>query len=92
MISSLLLMQSAIMVFLQYVGIGSAAIFFLSALPLLITMAGNAILFDNCGNGNEEIEEPVSLWVYALGQAFPILTGTLLFMPVLEVFVPLVSL
>ena len=67
---------------MQLAGIGSAAIFFLSALPLFVALIINSLLV-----GNTKI---ISLWTYAIGQAMPLLTGSMLFVGVVEVFVPLV--
>ncbi|KAF8655951.1 hypothetical protein AX16_002858 [Volvariella volvacea WC 439] len=126
--NSILLMQTAVTAGLQFIGIGSAAIFFLSSLPLFFVLVGNAVLSAPStpssssassstkvngvvnGNGkangatangkivngynkneseNEWEREQMSLWNYSLGQFFPLFTGTLLIVPVLEVFVPL---
>lgn len=80
--TSLLVMQSGMAVGLQFAGIGSGTIFFMAALPLTIVFLLNPLF----------AEEPneISLVTYALGQFFPLLTASLLMIPTLEVFVPLV--
>ncbi|KAF9475846.1 hypothetical protein BDN70DRAFT_953709 [Pholiota conissans] len=79
--TALLLIQAFLAVGIQLVNIGSAAIFFLAALPLFIVLALNS-LFAPSGH-------QLSLWAYGLGSLLPSLTGTLLLLGVLEVFVPL---
>lgn len=81
MFTSTLLMQSFFSVLIQMLGVGSAAIFYLSALPLFFSLVVNAFI---TGEGD------ISLWTYALGQANPLFTGTLMITAVSEVFVPLV--
>ena len=63
-------------------GIGSASIFFLCALALFVALIINTLLVGNMKN--------ISLWTYAIGQAMPLLTGSMLIVGVVEVFVPLV--
>jgi hypothetical protein len=79
---SLLLTQSFTAFVVQLCGIGSAAMFFVSALPLFFTLVLNRFIAE---------KGEVSLWTYALGQLTPLLTATILFASVSEVFVPLVS-
>ena len=67
---------------MQVAGIGSAAIFFLSAVALFVALIINSLLV-----GNSKI---ISLWTYAIGQISPLLTGSMLIVGVVEVFVPLV--
>ncbi|KAG6810478.1 hypothetical protein H0H92_011713 [Tricholoma furcatifolium] len=78
---ALLLLQAGVTYLLQAQGIGSAAIFFLSATPILFALFVNPVL---SGSTNK-----ISLGTYALGQAFPLFGGVLLLVPVIEVFVPL---
>ncbi|KAL0954165.1 hypothetical protein HGRIS_005299 [Hohenbuehelia grisea] len=65
---------------IQSMGVGSAIIFFLSALPLFLSLVLNGFLAKGA---------TVSLWTYSLGQLLPLLTGVQLMMPTLDVFVPL---
>ncbi|TFK64946.1 hypothetical protein BDN72DRAFT_846164 [Pluteus cervinus] len=88
-LSSMLLMQSSITLVLQLNGIGSAIIFFLSSFPLFLVMVGNYLLTGAGAGGATAGDKRVSLWVYALGQIVPLLTGTMILVSVLEVFVPL---
>ena len=67
---------------MQVAGIGSAAIFFLCALALFVALVINSFLLANT--------KKISLWTYAIGQAVPLLTGSMLIVGVVEVFVPLV--
>lgn len=83
MLTALLLTQSGIAFVIQMLNVGSAALFFLSALPIFLALAFNPFFT----GGKKEI----SLMTYIIGKPFPLLTGTLLMAPVLEVFVPLVS-
>lgn len=83
MFSGLLLSLAFATVFLQFIGIGSAAMFFLSAAPIFVS-----ILLDSLSTGGKG---PMSLWAYALGQLSPLLTGTQVICTVFDVFVPLVS-
>lgn len=75
-----LLLQAGLAVCVQFAGIGSAAIFFLSALPIFIALALNPLFS----------KERLSLWTYALASIWPSISGTLLLLGVVEVFVPLV--
>ena len=81
MLAALLVVQSLLAFAIQLVGIGSAVMFALSALPLLGALLLDAAFRRSAG--------PVSLWTYALGQTMPLLTGTQLICTVLDVFVPL---
>lgn len=81
MFSGLLLSLAFATVFLQFIGIGSAAMFFLSAAPIFVS-----ILLDSLSTGGKG---PMSLWAYALGQLSPLLTGTQVICTVFDVFVPL---
>jgi hypothetical protein len=83
--AALLLLQSTAALGVQLLNVGSAAAFFISAFPIFCSMLVNN-LFLTTRKGE------VSLWAYALGQFFPLMTGTLIMVPTVEVFVPLVSL
>jgi hypothetical protein len=80
--TSLLLVQALLAIVVQLAGVGSASIFFLCALPLFVALIINSLLVENTKN--------ISLWTYAIGQAIPLLTGSMLIVGVVEVFVPLV--
>ncbi|KAG6852571.1 hypothetical protein C0991_010900 [Blastosporella zonata] len=80
-LSALLLLQAGAAFGVQLLGVGSAAIFFLSALPFFLSVLVNPLF---SGTTTE-----VALGTYALGQAFPLFGGVLLLVPVVEVFVPL---
>lgn len=84
MFSGLLLSFAFSTLFLQMIGIGSAAMCFLSAVPIFIS-----IVLDSLFTGGKG---PMSLWAYALGQVSPLSTGTQVICTVFDVFVPLVSL
>lgn len=105
MFTSILLLQSFSALALQMIGVGSAAIFYLSALPLFLAMGINeylvpgvpkkAVKVPRPGAGstaNEPVEQgQISLWTYALGQASPLIVGTQILVGICEFFVPLVS-
>ncbi|EKM50065.1 uncharacterized protein PHACADRAFT_153387 [Phanerochaete carnosa HHB-10118-sp] len=78
--TSLLLTQSALAWGIQSIGIGSAALFFLSSLPLCLALLLNSLI----STGPD-----VSLWSYAIGQLTPLTTGFQLAFELLNVFVPL---
>lgn len=80
--TALLLMQTATAFAVQMIGIGSAALFFVSSLPLFIVLAINPMLSGSA--------QKISLMTYAVAQASPLLTGTLVMLPIAEIFVPLV--
>jgi len=80
--TALLLVQAFVAVAVQVAGIGSAAIFFICALPLFVALIINSLLMGNTKN--------LSLWTYAIGQILPLLSGSMLIVGVVEVFVPLV--
>ena len=79
--TSLLLLQSYLALMIQMVGYGSAAMFYLSSLPLGVSLLLNRIF----GSDPEEIK----LWTYAISQLFPLMVGTQLCAALLDVFVPL---
>ncbi|GJE93217.1 M28 family metallopeptidase [Phanerochaete sordida] len=78
--TSLLLVQSALAWGIQAFGIGSAALFFISSLPLCLALLLNSVV----SSGPD-----VSLLSYAIGQFIPLTTGAQLAFEVLNVFVPL---
>ena len=82
--TALLLVQSFMACSIQFMGIGSSALFFISSLPLFLALSLNSAI---TRPGRE-----VSMWTYAVGQAIPLTTGAQMMYGVLEVFVPLVSL
>jgi hypothetical protein len=79
--TSLLLTQAATALGIQLLGIGSAAMFFLASLSLFVTLLLNHFIAP---------KGQISLWTYAFGSLTPLLTSTILFYSVIEVFVPLV--
>ncbi|KAF5316325.1 hypothetical protein D9619_006761 [Psilocybe cf. subviscida] len=79
--TAMLLIQALSGFVVQMANIGSAAIFFLIALPLFMALAINPLFSGTNGR--------LSLCTYALGQMLPALTGGLLLLGVLDVFVPL---
>lgn len=79
----MLLVQSFMACFIQFLGVGSSALFFISGLPLFVALALNAII--------TKPDQDVSLWAYAIGQLIPLTTGAQMMYGVLEVFVPLVG-
>ena len=82
MFTALLLVQSATAFGLQLAGIGSAALFFIMALPLFVAMVINPVFSAR--------KSEISLVTYAIGSAPALLTGPLLMLAVVEFFVPLV--
>ncbi|TFY54790.1 hypothetical protein EVG20_g9564, partial [Dentipellis fragilis] len=76
-----LLTQSVLALVIQLVGFGSAALFYLSALPLFL-----ALVLDYSFNSTPGT---IALWTYAFGQLSPLLTGTQMLCTTLDVFVPL---
>ncbi|KAF9454480.1 hypothetical protein P691DRAFT_692720 [Macrolepiota fuliginosa MF-IS2] len=77
----LLLLQSGLAYAIQMAGVGSAGLFFLFALPLLVALLINRLI---TGSATE-----ISLFTYALAQVEPLLIGSLMLATVAEVFVPL---
>ncbi|KAI0091617.1 hypothetical protein BDY19DRAFT_983891 [Irpex rosettiformis] len=80
-LTSMLLVQTFSAFLLQFIGIGSSALFFLSSLALFTALAVNAVV--------KKPGQDVSLWAYAIGQSIPSTTGAQMMYGVLEVFVPL---
>ena len=85
MFNSLLLVQTASALIFQWLGIGSAALFFLMAVPLFVGLALNPVL--TWGKRGE-----ISLVTYGIGSSSSVLTGAMLLLAVVEFFVPLVGL
>lgn len=83
MFTSLLLFMSFGALAFQLAGIGSAAILFTAAFPIL-----GALSFDRMINTSAST---VSLVTYVFGQVVPLIAGTELITTVFDVFVPLVS-
>ncbi|KAJ8075039.1 hypothetical protein PM082_019366 [Marasmius tenuissimus] len=80
--SVILLAQTGLAVIIQFLGVGSASLLFVTALSLFAALLLNTLLADSK-------RRELSLWTYALGQTLPMMTGTMCAYPVLEVFVPL---
>ncbi|THH28363.1 hypothetical protein EUX98_g5818 [Antrodiella citrinella] len=81
MFTSLLLFHSVAACVIQFAGIGSAAIFFITSLPLFIALAVNSFVSTS--------GDDISLWTYALGQFVPLSAGSQTIFTTLDVFVPL---
>ncbi|KAK7456416.1 hypothetical protein VKT23_010664 [Stygiomarasmius scandens] len=79
--ASILLIQSTLAVSIQFLGVGSASLFFISSLSLFLALLFNPLFSGSTGK--------VSLVTYAIGSALPLITGTMAMLPTLEVFVPL---
>lgn len=80
--TSMLLVQIFSASAIQWLGVGSAAMLFLSSLSLFVALAVNAVIAKN--------RQDLSLWAYALAQFIPSTSGAQMLYGVLEVFVPLV--
>ncbi|KAJ7031858.1 hypothetical protein C8F04DRAFT_1109292 [Mycena alexandri] len=80
--SALLLLQATAAFVIQLLNVGSAAAFFIAGLPMF-----GALLLNDIALTTRKGE--ISLWTYGLGQFLPLMTGTLIMIPTLEVFVPL---
>jgi hypothetical protein len=85
-LNAILVLQSLSAFVILLIGIGSAAIFSMSAFPLFLALVVNRAL---AGTGMTRGKR-VPLRVYALRQCFPSLGGSILLVPVVEFFVPLV--
>ncbi|KAJ7131725.1 hypothetical protein C8R43DRAFT_1024401 [Mycena crocata] len=80
--AAIVLLQSTMAFVVQLFNIGSAAAFFISGMPIFTSLLlNNVVLTTRKGE--------VSLWTYAIGGFLPLLTGTLIMVPTVEVFVPL---
>ncbi|KAF8682072.1 hypothetical protein AX14_004421 [Amanita brunnescens Koide BX004] len=82
MFNALLLVQTGAALVVQFLGVGSAALFFLMAVPLFAALAVNPAL--TAGKSG------ISLVTYGIGSSSSVLTGTMLMLAVVEFFVPLV--
>jgi len=83
MFTALLLLLTIGAFAIQMIGVGSAAMLFVSGLPLF-----GALVLDSLATTSAT---HVSLFVYAIGQITPLLTGTQIICTVFDVFVPLVG-
>jgi len=79
--TALLLLLSGGAFVVQMLGIGSAALLFISALPLFVALLVDRAINDSATN--------VHLLAYALGQISPLTTGTHALCIIFDVFVPL---
>ncbi|GBE89509.1 Putative endoplasmic reticulum metallopeptidase [Sparassis crispa] len=79
--SSVLLLQSFLTCALQFVGIGSSALYFLSCVGYCAALVLNAFVTNS--------KDDISLWSYLIGQLNPLMVGTQIFCITLDVFVPL---
>lgn len=79
--NSLLLLQSSLAFLSQMVGYGSAAIYYLSAVPLGISLLLNQMFASD--------SDEIRLWTYVVSQLAPLMNGTQLCVALLDVFVPL---
>jgi hypothetical protein len=80
--NAMLLLQSGLALAIQMAGVGSASVFFLSGLPMLVALFINRLITGST--------KTISLVAYALAQVEPLMVGTLILATVAEVFVPLV--
>ncbi|KIY51748.1 hypothetical protein FISHEDRAFT_36479 [Fistulina hepatica ATCC 64428] len=78
---ALLILQSGCAYLIQLLNIGSAAMYFIMAVPTFAAVLTNRFLRTSDGR--------ISLWAYAIGGAMPLNTGVQLLLPILEVFTPL---
>ncbi|EIN06322.1 hypothetical protein PUNSTDRAFT_106562 [Punctularia strigosozonata HHB-11173 SS5] len=67
---------------LQLVGIGSAAMLFLNALPIFLALLLESVTSQTSG-------ARIPLWVYGVAQSVPLVTGAQIITTTLDVFVPL---
>ena len=81
--SSIMVLQGFLGALIQLLGIGAGGTLFLSSSPMIPALVLNSLL-TNPG-------DDISLWSYAIGLVTPLVTGTVLLLSVLDVFVPLVS-
>jgi len=79
--TSILLLQSYLAFLFQMIGYGSAAMFYLSALPLGISLLLNQMFVLD--------PEEIHLWTYAISLFPALMNGTQLSAALLDVFVPL---
>ena len=78
-----MVLQGFLGALIQLLGIGAGGTLFLSSSPMIPALVLNSFL-TNPG-------DDISLWSYAIGLVTPLVTGTVLLLSVLDVFVPLVS-
>jgi hypothetical protein len=104
MLTSILLLQSLGAFAFQMVGIGSAAVFFLSAFPLFIALLINRLLVYDVqvvqSKGKRQANTTstrisrrateISLWTYALSLVVPLIAASQTIAAVCQFFVPLV--
>ncbi|KAH8104118.1 hypothetical protein BXZ70DRAFT_924624 [Cristinia sonorae] len=81
MFTSLLLLNAVAACVVQFIGIGSAAVFFIVGLPLFLSLILNTFI--------TKPGEDVSLWTYALASFVPLTIGCQMIFVTLDVFVPL---
>ena len=79
--TSILLLQSYLAFLVQMIGYGSAVMFYLSALPLGISLLLNQMFVMD--------PEEIHLWTYAISLFPPLMNGTQLGAALFDVFVPL---
>ena len=79
--TSLLLLQSYLAFVIQMFGIGSGALFYLSALPLGISLLLNQMFISD--------PDEIHLWTYVIAQIVPLILGTQLCTGLFDVFIPL---
>jgi hypothetical protein len=84
-ITAIMLVMSIFGLALQLLGVGSGAMFILTAVNLLVALGANAAAKE--GGDHSDIR----LWTYAIGQIVPLATGMQLMASTLDVFVPLVG-
>ena len=78
-----MVLQGFLGALIQLLGIGAGGTLFLSSSPMIPALVLNSFL-TNPG-------DDISLWSYTIGLVTPLVTGTVLLLSVLDVFVPLVS-
>ena len=78
-----MVLQGFLSALIQMLGVGAGGSLFLSSCPMIPALVLNFLL---TSPGDD-----ISLWSYAIGLVTPLVTGTILLLSVLDVFVPLVS-
>lgn len=81
--SSVVLLHGFLACAVQFLGVGSSAVFFLSGTPLALALLINSFV--------TKPGDDVSLISYAIGQFIPLTVGAQMIYSVLDVFVPLVG-
>ncbi|KAI0792197.1 hypothetical protein C8Q75DRAFT_754855 [Abortiporus biennis] len=79
--TSLLVSHAFFACSIQFLGIGSAAVFFLSGLPIFVALVVNALI--------TKPGDDVSLWSYVIAQFSPLTVGAQMVFSIMDVFVPL---